>query len=182
MAVTLLCMSPVRLRGMCCHDDPGTARAVRLILDRCGFDPAADTRTVGEAVAVAAVVRPDVVVVDLDLTGTLGLGVVAALHDASPGSKVVVLSSFDTMRPAVLAAGAHDFVVSVDLRDLESALSALARVRAYEHGARSAVGTADIDVVAVEEDAQEVRAATSSVTPAATSSVTRTCRTKTPSS
>lgn len=181
MVVTLLTMSVVRPLGMCCHDDPGTARAIRLILDRCGFEVVADTHTAAEAVVAAAGVRPDVVVLDLDLAGTLGLGVVAALQAASPGSEVVVLSAFDTMRPAALAAGAHELVTTADLRDLERALSALARSRP---------GAAPRVVPVVAEDGQplhDVRAASSPVSPVSPLSVVSvaargTCRTKAPSS
>ena len=114
------------LRALSCNDTPATRRAVEVILHRCKFQVVTEVRSAAEAIVAAGIGRPDVVVLDLALTGDLGLRALPALHGACPGSAVVVVSSFDTMRPAALAAGAYDFVGNSDLRALERSLQRLA--------------------------------------------------------
>jgi DNA-binding NarL/FixJ family response regulator len=129
------------LRGLSCIDDPATRRAVDVILRRCGYHVIAEVGSAAEAIVAAGVGKPDAVVLDLALTGDLGLGVLAALHAASPGCAVIVVSSFDTMRPATLEAGAYDFLANSDLRVLERSLLRLAAGRpavAPDGGSRTA--------------------------------------------
>lgn len=114
------------LRGLLCNDEPATRRAVEVILRRCGYHVIAEVGSAADAIVDARVGKPDAVVLDLALTGDLGLGALAALHAASPGCAVIVVSSFDTMRPAALEAGAYDFVGNSDLRALERSLQRLA--------------------------------------------------------
>lgn len=114
------------LRGLLCNDEPATRRAVEVILRRCGYNVIAEVGSAAEAIVAAGVGTPDVMVLDLALTGDLGLGALAALYAASPGCAVIVVSSFDTMRPATLEAGAYDFVGNSDLRALERSLQRLA--------------------------------------------------------
>jgi len=122
------------LRALSCNDDAGIRRAVEVIVRRCGCDLVGDVGAAGEAIVAAKVAEPDVVVVDLALTGDLGLGVVAGLHAVCPRCAVIVVSSFDTMRQAALAAGAYDFVGNADLRALERSLRRLAGARSGRGG------------------------------------------------
>jgi len=117
------------LRGLLCMDDPATRRAVDVLLRRCGYRVIAEVGSAAEAIVAAGIGEPDAVVLDLALTGDLGLGALAALHAASPGCAVIVVSSFDTMRPATLEAGAYDFVGNSDLRGLWRSLQRLAAGR-----------------------------------------------------
>lgn len=70
------------------------------------------------AIAAARSTLPDLVVMDLALSGALGLRLVGALLDAAPGAAVVVLSPFNTLRGAALFAGALELVSLRDLRRL----------------------------------------------------------------
>lgn len=118
------------LRALSCNDDAPSRRAVAAILRRCGYDVVGDVRSAAEAIVAAAVGQPDAIVLDLGRTGDLGLGALDALHEASPGCAVIVVSSFETMRSAALEAGAYGFVGNSDLRALERSLRRLAAERA----------------------------------------------------
>ena len=112
------------------------------ILDRCGFDAVRDTSSVGEALDLAREAAPDVVVVDLLSAGVLGLGLVRSLRCVAPECRVIVLSAFDTLRPAALEAGALELVASSDLRLLEACLRRLRGLAgAQDAGAASCVSS-----------------------------------------
>lgn len=113
------------LRVLFCNDTV-TCRPIQVLLERCGCHAAGKVSSAAEAIVAAGHVQPDAIVVDLGLTGDLGLAAVARLDDACPGSAVIVVSSFDTMRLAALEAGAYDFVEHSDLRVLERSLRRLA--------------------------------------------------------
>ncbi|HVM04745.1 MAG TPA: response regulator [Acidimicrobiales bacterium] len=130
------------LRALSCNDDAGIRRAVEVIVRRCGYDLVGDVGAAGEAIVAAGVAEPDVVVLDLALTGDLGLGAVAGLHAVCPRCAVIVVSSFDSMRQAALAAGAYDFVGNADLRALERALRRLAGTQSRRGGASGQVDRA----------------------------------------
>lgn len=118
------------------------------ILARCGFDLVGSVESAGDALVAVELATPDVVVVDLTLTGDLGVRVVTALRAAQPRCAVVVLSPFPSLRQSALEAGAYDFVAdsSSDLRELERCLRRLADERgdAVElDGATGAAGGPD---------------------------------------
>jgi two-component system response regulator DesR len=85
-----------------------------------------------EVVAAAVRLRPDVVLLDIELPGRSGLEVIAPLLEAVPGCDVVVVTTFG--RPGylsrALAAGARGFLVKDDPVDRLAA--AIRRVRAGE--------------------------------------------------
>ena len=101
------------------------------ILAGCGFEMVASVESAGEALVAASLSEPDVVVVDLALTGDLGLKVISALRTAQPSCAVVVLSPFPSLRGPALEAGAYDFVAdsSSDLRELERCMRRLSDAR-----------------------------------------------------
>lgn len=110
------------------RDDEETARAVEAILDRCGFDLVTGTSSLCEVLDQVQLAAPDVAVVDLLSAGLLGLGLVRSLRRVAPECRVIVLSTFDTLRPAALEAGALELVPSTDLRLLEACLRRLSGV------------------------------------------------------
>ena len=114
-----------RLRGLVYDDDPDTRRAVAAILARCGFDLAGHVASPADAL-VAAGSLPDVIVLDLALSGARGLGILAALHAVAPACTLVVLSPFDRLKEAALDAGACDFIDKRDMRQLERCLRRVA--------------------------------------------------------
>lgn len=85
-----------------------------------------------EVVAAAERLRPDVVLLDIELPGRSGLDVIAPLLEAVPGCDVVVVTTFG--RPGylarALAARARGFLVKDD--PVEQLAAAIRRVRAGE--------------------------------------------------
>lgn len=102
------------------------------------LDLEADLTVVGgvgrgdEVVAAAQRLRPDVVLLDIELPGRSGLDVIAPLLEAVPGCDVVVVTTFG--RPGylgrALAAGARGFLVKDD--PVGQLAAAIRRVRAGE--------------------------------------------------
>ncbi len=92
----------------------------------CGFDAIEDVRAPDDAITVAARSRPAAVVVDIELSGSRGIGIVTELLAAAPGAAVIVLSQFDRLRFPALEAGAYSFVAKADLRELQRCLTRLA--------------------------------------------------------
>lgn len=127
------------LRALCWLDEPDTRRAVGAILDRAGFHVVGEANSARPALVAAGAYKPHAVVLDLALTGDLGLAAVRTLHGVARDCAVVVMSSFDTMKPAALQAGAYDLVGHSDLRLLERCLQRLA---AEVHGALGAISSA----------------------------------------
>lgn len=94
-------------------------------MGRSGFEVVGEVASAADAVVAVELASPDALVLDLALTGALGLGILAAVGAAAPGCAVVLLSSFDGMRRVALEAGAYEVVASSDLRGLERALRRL---------------------------------------------------------
>jgi two-component system response regulator DesR len=102
------------------------------------LDLEADLTVVGgvergdEVIAAAQRLRPDVVLLDIELPGRSGLDVIAPLLEAVPDCDVVVVTTFG--RPGylarALAAGARGFLVKDD--PVEQLARAIRRVRAGE--------------------------------------------------
>ncbi len=63
----------------------------------------ADTDDASQAAAIAARENPDVMLLDLRMPGTGGLEVIGPIHDASPKTKVLILTASDDRRDHVVA-------------------------------------------------------------------------------
>jgi PAS domain S-box-containing protein len=88
-------------------------RLMRRVLERTGrFEVTAEAGSGREAVNLVGGVAPDLVLLDLSMPGMDGLEALPLLLDASPGSKVVVLSGFSAEQAAqpALRAGAHGYL------------------------------------------------------------------------
>jgi len=107
------------------EDDETTRLAMRLMLDRCGFTAVTEVSTAAQALEVAGMIRPRVIVIDIALTGLLGLKMIAALHAAYPGAAVYIVSAFARLREAARSVGAADMVDFGDPRILERQLHLL---------------------------------------------------------
>lgn len=82
-------------------------------LGRSGFDVVAVTTDPDAAVTLARRESPDLCLIDLRLRDRLGTEVIPALLAAHPGTRVVMLTSFDDGKAArdALAAGAAGFLL-----------------------------------------------------------------------
>lgn len=120
-----------------------------------------------EVVAAAQRLRPDVVLLDIELPGRSGLDVIAPVLEAVPGCDVVVVTTFG--RPGylarALAAGARGFLVKDD--PVEQLAAAIRRVRAGERVvdpqlASEALGEGDSPLT--EREAEVLRASSAGAT------------------
>lgn len=88
----------------------------------CRFDVIDEVRSADAALSAVGDGQPDSVVLDIEVAGTRGLGIVSEIRARAPGCDVIVLSLFDGLRMAALAAGASAFTGKLDLRELRSHL------------------------------------------------------------
>ncbi len=91
----------------------------------CGFDRIEEVASATAAIEVATRTRPDAIVVDIELAGSRGVGIVAALLTAVPGCSIIVVSPFDGLRFPALEAGAYACIGKSDLRELRRCLTRL---------------------------------------------------------
>jgi DNA-binding response OmpR family regulator len=113
----------------------GEATVPCAVLERtvsdAGFEVVAKVHHWSEAVERVADLGVDVAIVDLALTGTVGVRVVSVLRSAAPTSEVIVLSPLRDVDLASLDAGATEVVYPTDLRPLTAALQRIATARAH---------------------------------------------------
>jgi two-component system response regulator NreC len=122
-----------RIRVLLADDHRIVREALRMVL-------AAECDVVGEAsdgeqaVALAAQLKPQVVVLDLGMPGIGGLAAAHRIRKAAPACKVLVLSQYDDeeyVLEALTEAGAAGYLVKTD-----AASELVAAVRAVHSGAR----------------------------------------------
>ena len=123
------------LSAIVCDDDPATRQAVSRLVAACGFEVAAELDLAVSAVAVAEVIGPTIVLLDLSFPGLSSLKAIPLLREAAPGCEVVVCSAYETVRPAALRAGATEVVDKGDLYRLEQVLKKIAELRGATTGA-----------------------------------------------
>jgi two-component system, NarL family, response regulator DevR len=101
-----------------------------LLKRREGFDVVGQASTVQEAIAEAARVKPDVIVMDVRLPDGSGVEACRAIRESRPETKVLMLTSYadeDAVFASILA-GASGYVLKQTRgRDLGDAIAAVAR-------------------------------------------------------
>jgi DNA-binding response OmpR family regulator len=123
------------MRVLYLEDDAASVQLVATVLRRRGRDVLLSARTGQAGLRLAAGVRPDLVLLDLDLPDMTGEAFLRDLQGASPGcTPLVVVVSADA-RPEtaarLLAAGAGHFLTKpLDLAELERRLDAAASAAA----------------------------------------------------
>jgi DNA-binding NarL/FixJ family response regulator len=88
------------------------------------------SREPADAVQVVQATRPDLIVLDIDFDwGVSGVDLLAALVDARPASKVVVLSSYDDpkLERQVLDLGGYVFILKQNIREIVEEVRAVAQ-------------------------------------------------------
>jgi DNA-binding NarL/FixJ family response regulator len=92
-----------------------------------GFQVVGEAGDGEEAIAVAAQVRPDVVLMDLLMPKLDGAGAMRALRERVPGARVIVLTSFlddERLLPAIRAGAAGYLLKNVQPQELARAVRA----------------------------------------------------------
>ena len=102
------------VRVLIADDHPMFREGLRMMLaGRPAFEVVAVVGTGAEAVAAAERTRPDVAVLDLRMPDGDGVTATTGVRRGSPGTRVLVLTSFDGEREVAdaLAAGAHGYLL-----------------------------------------------------------------------
>jgi CheY-like chemotaxis protein len=112
-----------RSRRLVICDDDDTVRQIVAILGRgAGYEVAGEAATAVDAEALVIAWRPDVLVLDLALTGMSGLDVIASIRAAAPDTTIIVFTAFDSMGGLADRAGAFAVVRKDEPGKLEAAL------------------------------------------------------------
>ena len=108
-------------------------RGIAEVIDRAGgMRVVAEASSVAEGVQRAGLMRPRVVLVDLQLPDGTGIDLIDALRPTLPDTRAIVLTSFDDgeAMTAALAAGASAYLLkSARSRDISDAIRAVAAGR-----------------------------------------------------
>lgn len=118
---------------MIVDDHEVVRRGIAEVVDRAdGMRVVAEASSVAEGLQRAALVRPQVVLVDLQLPDGTGIDLMNALHRALPETRSIVLTSFDDEEAmdAALEAGAAAFLLkTVRGNEISDAIRAVAAGR-----------------------------------------------------
>jgi len=116
-------MTALTQRVLVVDDDPAFNRILCRALTRRGYS-VSGAHTPTEAVTLAALERPDLIVLDLNLAGDSGLALIAPLKHARPEASIVVLTGYASIATAVEAIklGANQYLAKpVDVDTLLAA-------------------------------------------------------------
>ena len=93
-------------------DDPGVLRALTTLFERTGGYTCIAVQDATEAGGIAEEEQPDVVLSDMRMPRLDGLALLEQIKARSPGSAVVLMTGYGTVKTAVAAvkAGAYDFL------------------------------------------------------------------------
>ncbi|ARJ04412.1 DNA-binding response regulator [Cnuibacter physcomitrellae] len=123
-------MSDVRRIGLLLVDDQPLIRmGLRMVLEARGFAVVGEASDGGEAIAQAAALAPDVILMDVRMPGLDGIQATRAIVHASPGSRILILTTFDLDEYAFAAldAGASGFLLKdAQPTELAAAIEAVA--------------------------------------------------------
>ena len=114
------------LRALVCDDYSMVRETIRPLLVEAGFEMVREATLATEAISLAEMTQPDVIVLDLSLPGMSGLQAIPILKLVSPRSVVVVFSAYDIWREACVDAGAAAYVDKGDLEGLDVMLRQVA--------------------------------------------------------
>ena len=114
------------LRALVCDDYSMVRETVRPLLLEAGFEHVREATLATEAISLAELTQPDLIILDLSLPGMSGLQAIPILRLVSPRSVVVVFSAYDIWREASVEAGAFQYVDKADLVSLEAVLGRVA--------------------------------------------------------
>ncbi|MGH8975758.1 MAG: response regulator [Acidimicrobiia bacterium] len=124
-------MTEPAIRILVVDDHPVVRQGLRAFLDtRDGMAVVGEAGDGEAAVAEAARLRPDVILMDLLMPGTDGLTAIGRIRAATPGARILVLTSFssaDQVVPAVRAGAAGYLLKDATPEEVEAAVRAVHR-------------------------------------------------------
>ena len=105
------------LRCLIIDDSPSFLRAARGLLERQGIAVVGTASTSAEAVALAAELRPDVTLLDIDLGGESGFEVAERLHGQRSQPPVILISTHaeEDFADLIASSSVVGFLPKVDL-------------------------------------------------------------------
>ena len=115
-----------RGKAIICDDDGVLRSIVSRILGDDGWEVVASVETAVEAIDLAGVLRPDLVVIDVSLRGMSGIDAIGPLVDG--GASVIVCSAFAGSEESARRAGAVAVIDKSDLGTLADVLASLPTV------------------------------------------------------
>ncbi|HEU5328052.1 MAG TPA: response regulator transcription factor [Thermomicrobiales bacterium] len=121
------------IRILLCEDQTLMRHGLRTILDlEPGITVVGEARDGHEAVAQARTLRPDVILMDVQMPGLTGIEATAAITHEVPGSHIIILTTFDHQQYLLdgLQAGAAGFLLKDAPAD--ELIAAIQRVHAGE--------------------------------------------------
>lgn len=108
-------MSIQTIRVLIVDDQEAFRSAARLVVELTeGFEVAAEAETGEDGVDKAMAIRPDLVLMDMNLPGIDGTEATRQIMTALPETRVIGLSTYEEFRSRALAAGAVAFISKSD--------------------------------------------------------------------
>jgi DNA-binding NarL/FixJ family response regulator len=109
--------TPIPPRVLIVDDQPSFRRMARTVLEWRGYVVAGEADSAASAIAAAARLAPDAVLLDICLGEDCGFEVACALTQARPGLAVLLVSSIDyrLYEAPVRECGARGFVLKTEL-------------------------------------------------------------------
>jgi two-component system response regulator YesN len=111
-----------RPRAVVCDDDGVVRQVVAHVLVDTGYEVVGEATNAVEVINLVDQLSPQVVVLDMALTGMSGNEAIPLLRESAPGSVIVVYSAFDDLRQHALLAGADHVVDKLDSPELVEVL------------------------------------------------------------
>ena len=122
------------IRVMLADDHRVLIGSLRMLLERHGCEIVGEATTGEAALALAAKVRPQVVVMDLEMPGTGGLAAAHRMKQVAPAARVLILSAHDDesdVLEALNEAGVAGYLLKSDApEELVSAIRTVASGKA----------------------------------------------------
>ena len=128
------------LRILIADDHPTVRRHVRQVLEgQQGWEVCGEVRTGREAVAMTAVERPDVVLLDLSMPELNGLEAAREIHAKFPQTEMLILTMHDMpeLISEALASGVRACVLKTDLHLLVDIVRSVLQPSAHPSSAES---------------------------------------------
>jgi len=123
------------IRVLVADDHMIVRTGIRHVLEsEAGFEVVGEAATGAEALALAAKLKPDVVVLDISMPGESGLQLAARIRDSSPEPRVLILSMHDNAEYVLesVRAGAHGYLLKdTAATELRGAVRAVAQGESY---------------------------------------------------